>query len=342
MLTHDEVADVLTSTATQASSPTNTLGHGLPQAEAAVLRALGPINSRPIVNRLAPLLSLKSVANSVHFFTPAPQEASALTFDDQDPFDSFGPEVTGYNLPGACSTSPCAPNPATASFYVLTSDRAPYAGAPELAPLYRLRYDPQRAASCADSSSVPPLSARRFAYAISPAAIDYFKNTTVDANGTGYDVDGLLGWVYPWCEPNLSCRPTGTTAIYRLYHAAKDDWALVPEPDRTTYEENGYHSVPQVFAGVGFVYANVDSDQDLLIDGWERLLGTNPANPDTDCDGLSDGFEVRGYRLTGPPGAHGYRDPLDGPCFPYFWDGFETGDTSRWSATLFFDDGIGF
>ncbi len=32
------------------------------------------------------------------------------------------------------------------------------------------------------------------------------------------------------------------------------------------------------------------------------------------------------------PANHGYRDPLDGPCFVnLFADDFETGDTSQWS-----------
>ena len=340
-LTNTEVADVLTSTATQATHRTDTMGYGLPQAEAAILRAQGQINGRPIENRLTPLLSLVSVANAVHFYTPAPQEASALTFDGEDPFDTFGPEVVGYSLPGACSTSPCSPNPARATFYTFTSDRLPYAGAPTLVPVYRARYDPQRAASCRSAGGVP-LSERRFAYALTPTEILALKTEVVDGSGIGYDVDGLLGWIYPWCEPYLTCRPPGTVALYRLYHNMKDDWVLATEPDRIAYEEQGYHSVQDFFAGVGFVYLNSDNDSDLLVDGWERLLGTNAANPDTDCDGLSDGFEVRAYRSTGSPSSHGYRDPLDGPCFPYFWDGFETGDTRRWSVTTGLDDGIGF
>lgn len=339
LLTHTEIADILTSTATQAGNRTDTLGYGVPRAELAVLRALGRSGGQPINNRLTPLFSLKSVANEVHYYTPAPQDAVASTYDHHDPFDSFGPEVAGYSLPGACTIGPCPPNPATASVYVFTSARPPYSAAPALAPIYRLRYDPNRAAICANTVQ-PPSSDRRFAYAISNTEISYFRNL-IGAQGAGYEADGILGWVYPWCEPNLSCRPPGTLALYRLYSATKDDWALVTELERTTYEENGYRT-GQVFAGVGFVYPNVDSDADLLINGWESLLGTNPIAYDTDCDGMSDGFESRGYRSTGPPEQHGYRDPLDGPCSAIFWDGFESGDTTGWSSTSFVDDGINF
>jgi hypothetical protein len=75
----------------------------------------------------------------------------------------------------------------------------------------------------------------------------------------------------------------------------------------------------------------VDTDHDPLIDGFERLLGTDPAVADTDCDGMSDGMEILRYDQT--KGQYG--DPLLGPCWtPYtiFANGFESGDTSRWSA----------
>lgn len=337
-----EVADVLTSTSTHANARTDTLGYGLPRADVAVVRGLGTVAAETLKNRLTPVIGMKSLTPAqIHFFTTAPQEASALTLDASDPFDTFGPEVPGYSLPGACSGGGiCPPNPPKASFFTWTTG-TPAAGGQALVPLYRLRYDPRQAATCADRS-LPPLSDRRFAYALSAAEIDHFRNTTIDGFGTGYEVDGILGWLHPWCEPNLTCRPPGTIALYRFYKAATDDWALVVEADRSEYSEAGYGNAASIFPGVGFVYPNVDSDNDLLIDGWERVLGTNPQVNDTDCDGIGDGVEVRVYRSTGLPSEHGYRDPLAGPCQLFFHDGFETGDTSGWSATVFLDDGVGF
>ncbi len=40
----------------------------------------------------------------------------------------------------------------------------------------------------------------------------------------------------------------------------------------------------------------IDSDHDGLMDKQEKALGTDPLNPDTDGDGLSDGDEVNKYR----------------------------------------------
>lgn len=50
--------------------------------------------------------------------------------------------------------------------------------------------------------------------------------------------------------------------------------------------------------GIGFsyyVFGNADYDKDGLTNSTERELGTDPENPDTDGDGLTDGDEVRKY-----------------------------------------------
>jgi hypothetical protein len=49
---------------------------------------------------------------------------------------------------------------------------------------------------------------------------------------------------------------------------------------------------------IGFVYLNQDSDNDGLIDGQERILGTNINNVDSDGDGVNDGVE---YPSAGVP-----------------------------------------
>jgi len=74
-----------------------------------------------------------------------------------------------------------------------------------------------------------------------------------------------------------------------------------------------------------------DSDGDGLSDADEvEVYSTDPQNPDTDGDGVNDGDEVA--QGTDP------NDPLDpvssSPLDLIFADGFESGDTSRWSSTL--------
>lgn len=47
---------------------------------------------------------------------------------------------------------------------------------------------------------------------------------------------------------------------------------------------------PSIFR-VGFVYANADADADhLVVDGFERLIGSHVAVADTDCDSIVDGL----------------------------------------------------
>ena len=48
---------------------------------------------------------------------------------------------------------------------------------------------------------------------------------------------------------------------------------------------------------MGYVFANIDSDNDDLIDGTERTIGTNHNDPDSDDDYLCDGREYQPYGL---------------------------------------------
>jgi outer membrane protein OmpA-like peptidoglycan-associated protein len=55
---------------------------------------------------------------------------------------------------------------------------------------------------------------------------------------------------------------------------------------------------PTARAGLTFFFGNSpddDSDADMLTDGYEKKIGTDPRNPDTDGDGLTDYEEVTKY-----------------------------------------------
>ena len=116
---------------------------------------------------------------------------------------------------------------------------------------------------------------------------------------------------------------TGHRSLYRQCNAAEDDCAVFLESERATFEAGGYTaSYPTGTSPViGYAYPNVDTDTDGLIDGFERLIGSNPAQADSDGDTILDGIE---YPLAGVPTS----DPCNGPAVScsiagIFGNGFE-------------------
>jgi len=64
------------------------------------------------------------------------------------------------------------------------------------------------------------------------------------------------------------------------------------------YAENGKNDMLLTY-GLGFSYyilGDADYDKDGLTNEHERRIGTDPYNPDTDGDGLTDGDEVNNYK----------------------------------------------
>lgn len=341
LLDAEEVRDVLSSTASSASQRTERLGYGVPDAVAAVERALGTWRGVTAPNRLTPLFSLYSTVDTTHAFVSSPVTAIAFLLEDSDTdFGSVGPLVPGYDaFPGLeCIVSPCdASQQPRASFFVFTTEKNPdsTSGRP-LVPLYRVRYDQNIPNRCV-SPEPEHIPARDFAYTTTEAGIIHFHESTVDADGVGYELEGVEGYIYERCDAasEPECIPGGAEKIYRYYHANRDDYAIFPESELAQWEAQGYTPPGGALADVlGYAYPNVDSDGDGLIDGWELLIGTDPDTVDSDCDGLGDGEETLRYRDSGSPEEHGFSDPLIGPCgSDIFEDGFEAGDTSRWSFT---------
>ncbi len=74
---------------------------------------------------------------------------------------------------------------------------------------------------------------------------------------------------------------------------------------------------------IGYVYLNTDADNDHLIDGFERAIGTCLNDNDTDNDGIIDGDEVLGYPRTDPVSTV---VSCDNPSVPeYPWQDNATG-----------------
>ncbi|MDP4117227.1 MAG: OmpA family protein, partial [Bacteroidota bacterium] len=73
--------------------------------------------------------------------------------------------------------------------------------------------------------------------------------------------------------------------------------ATMTTTDNLNYFKNGKMPDYYYFAGVGVMFGGgpKDADHDGLLNWQEEQLGTNPKNPDTDGDGLSDGDEVMKY-----------------------------------------------
>lgn len=100
---------------------------------------------------------------------------------------------------------------------------------------------------------------------------------------------------------SLSCPLNGTPTVVNC------TLRLTPQPGMrlahysiTARDNEGFETqlpaVPVIWGNSG-----PDSDNDWISDDIERLLGTNPNNPDTDGDALPDGWEVFGLQFPAVP-----------------------------------------
>ena len=266
-------------------------GLGKPNVHSAAQAALGRVSGQVITNRLTPLFSMYSAQAEDHFYTTVPQVGAAAFWSigglggywKDAGYISVGPDVTGYGyFPGAgCSFSPCDPEPG-ASVYVFTTDRSPN-GMP-LVPLYRLSFNDTNPNNAYNRDTT---------YTTEKAGIEAFHSITP----AGYELDGIEGYIYKKCTSEPSCVPAGAVRLYRRYNLDRDDFAIFPESELAFMESQGYTSTGgSSFSEVlGYVYPNVDSDGDRVIDGFEAVLGTNALRADSDCDGLADGVEILDY-----------------------------------------------
>ena len=212
LLTAAETRAIINETATRpvAGPAGSGLTFYIPDAEAAVRRALGPG-----VNRVTPVFSLFATASGHHLFTSSPQAAvSALAGElrieglaARDTYASFGDPVTGYpQFKGRVCTAPgsCTSFAALSGFSVFTTEHSP-TGAP-LVPLYRMSQWCAAGPGCATS--------RAFAYATSDADARALETR-------GYVLDMIEGYVYA-----PSSAPAGLRALCLAFDAARIDHIL--------------------------------------------------------------------------------------------------------------------
>ncbi|HEX3126553.1 MAG TPA: S8 family serine peptidase, partial [Thermoanaerobaculia bacterium] len=299
LLSKDDIKNILLSSLENPPGWDPQYGKGKPNIAAAADKALGKVANAVLLNRLTPLFSLYSPPAEDRFYTTVPQMGAAaewadIYYTDVDPDGVPVPDVPGYGyFPGAgCQVGPCFPEP-RASVYIFTTDRSPN-GRP-LVPLYRMTFQGTFPGGPSNPNN------RDSTYTTETAGILAFKNV-------GYELDGIEGYIYQRCTPEPSCIPAGAVRLYRMYNSARDDYAIFPESEVAQMQAAGYTAPPGLNLWIGYVYPNVDSDSDNAIDGFEELIGTNPLQADTDCDGQSDGAEILAY------GSNGYGDPLQGSC----------------------------
>lgn len=309
LLSKANVRSLLIDNADRAGAWNFQFGYGVPDAALSVEKALGRAAGQVLANRLTPLFSLYSATAEDSLSTTFPQVATAAIFGllEQScerapngscavpaiPYSPVGPTIPGYaQFPDAgCTVSPCFVPAPRASVYVFTSDRAPYPGAPPLVPLYRLSF---RGTNPANGNTLN----RDVNYTTETAGILAYKQV-------GYELDGIEGYIYQRCSPEPSCIPAGAVRLYRLYHTGRDDHAIFPESELAEMLAAGYSSEPGANDWIGYVYPNVDSDADSVVNGFEGLIGTNPAQADSDCDGISDGNETLNFPYGDPLGSPG-------------------------------------
>lgn len=291
LLSKAQIESALTGNASRAGNWDSKLGYGYPIASASVQAVLGRANGTVLANRLTPLFVLYSFTAQDHLYTTFPQMGAAAQWSSDgytpiNPDSVAWPDVPGYSYfpDSGCNVSPCLPEP-RASVYVFTTDRSPN-GSP-LAPLYRMTFEGTFPGGPSNPAN------RDTAFTTDQAGITSFKNA-------GYKLDGIEGYIYQRCAPEPQCIPAGAVRLYRLYNAARDDFALFPEPELGAMLAAGYASSPGLNDWIGYAYPNADGDGNQVINGFEGLIGTDPALGDSDCDGLADGAEILGYPNTNP------------------------------------------
>lgn len=264
-------------------------GYGEPSARKALEIILGKSNDNQLKTRLTPMFELSSVEEKNNVYTPFSQVAVAfLTRTDSSEYlsNSSQPLVTEfpefwYNTDDLSLSVP------RAAFYVFTTNNNPFIdGLKNMVPLRRMDKTIQ-------------VNNRNDTYAVSTAEIESFK-------ADDYFYAGIEGYIFPTCLQEPGCIPANAQKLYRVVDAVNFNHTLVNLPVNDP--------APEFSTKLGYVFPNVDTDGDGLIDGQERILGTSVSVQDTDGDGLLDGVEY-------PPAGVPFSDPRISDII--FEDGFE-------------------
>ena len=106
---------------------------------------------------------------------------------------------------------------------------------------------------------------------------------------------GYPGYILASCPAIFgSCNNfadlTAPQPLHRRFSTTGEGYALIIGSQLNNPIFSSYTGVvPGNSDVIGYVFPNVDSDGDTLIDGMERMLGLNPALQHSDGDGIPDG-----------------------------------------------------
>lgn len=311
--------DVLVGTTTQAQlgQPWDQrVGYGIVDADASLRSMLGVVATATPKNRVTPMFMLFGSAATDYAYSATPQGATGLILATSGGYTSSGAVTPGYLDFPHDPAVPGTLNP-RANFYVLTSGVKPVGATPSLIPLYLLERERHWPAGCTSGAGCN-INNRDVTLATS-------ENDLEAMVADGFDYLGRQGYIFAQCAPEPACVPTGAERLYRKCKTSDDDCAVFLERDRLTMEGQGYTATYPLGGAtfLGYAYPNVDTDGDLLVDGMERVIGTNPLLSDSDGDSVSDGLEYPQAKV-----------PVSDPCFgpnvqcsvvpPLFLNGFES------------------
>lgn len=291
----------------------NRFGYGIPDTAAAADSILGRVRGSVVRNRAIPLFGFYGDAAKDYAAVATPQHAMALARNTTGSYLSVSPNIIeGEAIPGYANFPVqigSTPQPPRARAYILSTEFSPFPGA-QLISLHLMERTRRFPISCIPTAP-----------GCNPNNRDFILITEADIgaqNTAGYNLLAPQGYIF-------SAPAPGTSALYLQCKPSDDDCAVFTFEQKSAFEVSGYiQNLPGRSSNIlGYAYNTVDTDEDGLPDGFERVVGTNRLVPDSDGDGPSDAteFPMVGMAFSDP--CSGIAPQCDSPQDNLFANGFE-------------------